>query len=129
MKEGELYIIKYGIDDQHVDNMFNDGQITARERERMKDPIPGVFMRYESDALDEETRALLKNRIEDLTRKIGRGSAKKTSIFEYARDSLVGSLNKKPDPKAFGYFMCDGGILRKVRLSDVRLTLVTYEDL
>jgi|APSaa5957512493_1039668.scaffolds.fasta_scaffold186781_1 signal transduction histidine kinase len=125
MKEGELYMIQLGISEQHIDNMYNDGMITQREREQMKIPFPGVFVNYSSDEMTKETIDIMTAKVEELNKTIEKNKRNLDSMLVYARDGIIENLNRKADLKAYGNFLThDSGILRCIKMSDASFTKV-----
>ena len=124
MKIGELYMIEYKADEEALENMYNGGQITFKQLQKMKVPSPGVLLGFIDDKLSQEARSILEARLKDENALQRIRDLLDQSTFDKALESWTDELERQPDPRAYGIFMYDGEIKCKLRLSDVILTKV-----
>jgi hypothetical protein len=130
MKVGELYMI-HG-NENKLRNMYNNGFITCIQFEKMKTPSPGVLIRFESDALPDEVREVMKKKIEQVNNDLSKYEEWETSMKKHElmmiKEKLIPNwtrqLTRKSNPRAYGYFMYDGKVLAKIKLEDVKLMRV-----
>ena len=123
MKIGELYMIEYKGGEEALENMYNDGQITFKQLQKMKVPGPGVLLGFKGDNLSQEARAVIEARLKD-EKALKRIRNLGQSTFDKVLESWTNELERQPDPRAYGIFMYDGEIQCKLKLSDVILTKV-----
>ena len=124
MKIGELYMIEYKGGEEALENMYNGGQITFKQLQKMKVPSPGVLLGFIDDKLSQEARSILEARLKDEKALQRIRDLLDQSTFDKVLESWTNELERQPDPRAYGIFMYDGEIQCKLKLSDVTLTKV-----